>query len=305
MATAAADAPGSRSILSPGCTPLLSSLTAPSSPLPENEAEGVLKWRDNSYTGGSGSSGDAGKIGEAAAATAMLNAVAFAEESVDGDRGAIGCGTTVATRAKAEEEEAVVVVAEGDAVIKSTRSGENKSNYSDGSSKARGRSSTIDSAATSTTTSSSTCFTSRGGTSSSSVPDVVPGLILRASSADGAISPRNNNINGRHSKHADPSKTTEEAEGPPSAPPRSHDVELFVPPMLSSVYNRGGSRGKGAVAAGPRGAFLEAHLPWGKRRRMSGKLRWKVSGGSRMPRRVFFCFLRGYGGEGILSVSGK
>ncbi|CAM9247820.1 unnamed protein product [Ectocarpus sp. 8 AP-2014] len=37
----------------------------------------------------------------------------------------------------------------------------------------------------------------------------------------------------------------------------------------------------------PQGPFLEAHLPWGKRRRMSGNLRLKISGGGRVARRVF------------------
>ncbi|CAN0241677.1 unnamed protein product, partial [Scytosiphon promiscuus] len=34
-------------------------------------------------------------------------------------------------------------------------------------------------------------------------------------------------------------------------------------------------------------SFFEAHLPWGKRRRISGNLRWKISGGGRLARQVF------------------
>lgn len=55
----------------------------------------------------------------------------------------------------------------------------------------------------------------------------------------------------------------------------------------------GSGGGGGPSEIRPRDAFLEAHLPWGKRRRMSGNLRWKMSGGGRVPRQAF-CFLRDF-----------
>lgn len=46
----------------------------------------------------------------------------------------------------------------------------------------------------------------------------------------------------------------------------------------------GGGRAAGARMGCPRSAFLEAYLPWGKRRRMAGNLRWKNSGSGRSAR---------------------
>lgn len=59
---------------------------------------------------------------------------------------------------------------------------------------------------------------------------------------------------------------------------------MHVSGGLSGGAYGGGGRAVGERAGCPRSAFLEAYLPWGKRRRMSGNLRWKNSGSGRSAR---------------------
>ena len=69
--------------------------------------------------------------------------------------------------------------------------------------------------------------------------------------------------------------------------PATHASHMAIKAGGVSGGSTGGENGGAAAAAEvgqPREGFLEAHLPWGKRRRMSGNLRWKISGGGRSAR---------------------
>ncbi|CAB1097076.1 unnamed protein product [Ectocarpus sp. CCAP 1310/34] len=83
-------------------------------------------------------------------------------------------------------------------------------------------------------------------------------------------------------------ETPERGEDRPVVPAGAKTGADAAPPGAGVDW--GGSGGVTTVPQArptpPQGPFLEAHLPWGKRRRMSGNLRLKISGGGRVARRV-------------------
>ncbi|CAM9820259.1 unnamed protein product, partial [Ectocarpus fasciculatus] len=293
--------------------------TAPPSPLPEGRGEGVLKWRDDGSDAGDSGAGVA-VGGAAAAATAACAAGGHGGDGEDGATDAAGNGGgggAGGARPEETQEEK-----RGDSC--SPRRGTPRSAEEDGGGGGGGGGGAdVEGVADRAAGTTAAVGGGAGGAAAAAVAaDGAAGVADASATADAAATAgaaeANDTANATAAVAAaatdaaaadvtaaaaaagcggggGDNETPEQGEDRPDAPAGAKTGAEVTPPP-GAGGDGGGSGGvtmPQARPTPPQGPFLEAHLPWGKRRRMSGNLRLKISGGGRVARRVVFCAAEG------------